>query len=88
MSHIFVGYSTTSKTYRLYDMTNRKYVISRDVVFFEDKLGIDGIVNEEAPDNFYIPVSRNRNEVEDMELNSEKIDIPVVTITTDDESRS
>lgn len=33
---IFVGYSDTSKAYRLYDQKKRKIIVSRDVVFFEN----------------------------------------------------
>ena len=32
---IFLGYSNTSKAYRLYDEVNKKFVISRDVIFLE-----------------------------------------------------
>jgi hypothetical protein len=32
---IFIGYSTKSNTYKLYDPINRKVVISRDVIFYE-----------------------------------------------------
>ena len=31
----FLGYSNTSKGYRLYDETNKKFVIARDVIFLE-----------------------------------------------------
>ena len=30
---IFLGYSNTSKAYRLYDEVNKKFVVSRDVIF-------------------------------------------------------
>ena len=32
---IFLGYSNTSKAYRLYDEVNKKIVVSRDVIFLE-----------------------------------------------------
>lgn len=32
---IFLGYSNTSKAYRLYDEVNKKFVVSTDVIFFE-----------------------------------------------------
>jgi hypothetical protein len=32
---LFLGYSNTSRSYRLYDEENKKFVISRDVVFLE-----------------------------------------------------
>ena len=41
---IFLGYSNTSKAYRLYDEDNRKFIVSRDVIFLEfekDALTID-----------------------------------------------
>lgn len=36
---IFVGYSQHRKAYRLYDPVSNQIVVSRDVKFFEDKLG-------------------------------------------------
>jgi hypothetical protein len=30
-----MGYSNTSKSYRLYDEENRKFIVSRDVIFLE-----------------------------------------------------
>ena len=41
---MFWGYSNTSKAYRLYDKDNRKFIVSRDVIFLEfekDVLTID-----------------------------------------------
>ena len=32
---IFLGYSNTSKAYRLYDEVNKNFVVSRDVIFLE-----------------------------------------------------
>jgi len=32
---IFLGYSNTSKAYCLYDEVNKKFVVSRDVIFLE-----------------------------------------------------
>jgi len=32
---IFLGYSNTSKAYHLYDEVNKKFVVSRDVIFLE-----------------------------------------------------
>jgi hypothetical protein len=32
---IFLGYSNTTKEYRLYDETNKKFILSRDVIFLE-----------------------------------------------------
>jgi len=33
--YIFLGYSNTSKEYCLYDEVNKKFVVSRDVIFLE-----------------------------------------------------
>ena len=41
---IFLGYSNTSKYYRLYDEDNMKFIVSRDVIFLQfekDALTID-----------------------------------------------
>jgi transposase InsO family protein len=41
---IFLGYSNTSKAYRLYDEANIKFIVSRDVIFLEfdkDALTVD-----------------------------------------------
>jgi hypothetical protein len=32
---IFLGYSNTSKAYHLYDEVNKKFILSRDVIFLE-----------------------------------------------------
>ena len=32
---LFFGYSNTSRSYRLYDEENKKFIVSRDVVFLE-----------------------------------------------------
>lgn len=34
---IFVGYSEQSKAYRFYNLITKKFVVSRDVKFFENK---------------------------------------------------
>ena len=34
---IFLGYPDTSKAYRLYDEVNKKFLVSRDVIFLETK---------------------------------------------------
>eukprot|EP01018_Ginkgo_biloba_P039313 Gb_36396 [translate_table: standard] len=45
---ILVGYSESSKAYRLWDPSQRKIVISRDVLFDESNEGIVPIVNADA----------------------------------------
>ena len=37
---IFLGYSNTSKAYDLYDEANKKFVLSRDVIFLESSKNI------------------------------------------------
>jgi hypothetical protein len=50
---LFLGYDTKSKTYRLYDPTNRKIVLSRDVIFDETKIGFHYVLeNLSSPKNF------------------------------------
>ena len=34
---IFIGYNLESKAYRLYDLINKKIIISRDVEFLENQ---------------------------------------------------
>eukprot|EP01018_Ginkgo_biloba_P012739 Gb_04588 [translate_table: standard] len=45
---ILVGYSESSKAYRIWDPSQRKIVISRDVLFDESDEGIVPIVNADA----------------------------------------
>ena len=40
---ILLGYSNTSKAYHLYDEVNKKFIISRDVIFLESSK-IDNVV--------------------------------------------
>lgn len=42
LPHIFVGYDTHAKAYRLYDPLKRSVVLSRDVQFFEDVFPASG----------------------------------------------
>jgi hypothetical protein len=35
--YIFIGYSETSKTYKIYNPITNKFVVSRDVIFSENK---------------------------------------------------
>ncbi|KAJ2945209.1 hypothetical protein O0L34_g9278 [Tuta absoluta] len=51
-SCIFVGYSTETKGYRLIDPRNpRAIILSRDVVFIEDKLGVTEPQQPTTPNN-------------------------------------
>ena len=34
---LFLGYSDTSKAYRIYNTTSKRLIISRDVIFYEEK---------------------------------------------------
>ena len=42
----FSGYGSSSKGYRLYDFTKKKVILSRDVIFNEQKFGHDDIGQE------------------------------------------
>lgn len=48
----FVGYSEQSKAYRLFDFSDGKVVVSRDVVFFEDEYR-QIIATKEINDNYF-----------------------------------
>ena len=43
---IFLGYSNTSKAYRLYDEVNKNFVVSRDVIFLESSKN-DNVVEQQ-----------------------------------------
>ena len=45
---IFMGYGTTTKGYRLYDPLKKKIVFSRDVIFNEQKCGLEEFTQHEA----------------------------------------
>jgi hypothetical protein len=47
---LFVGYDQESKAYRIYDPLTRKVMISRDVVFDEDKIGLHYITQPRQED--------------------------------------
>jgi len=36
--YVFIGYARTQKGYRCYNLSNRKYVVSADITFFETVL--------------------------------------------------
>ena len=43
---IFLGYSNTSKEYRLYDEVKKKFVVSRDVIFLQSS-NTDNVVERQ-----------------------------------------
>lgn len=45
---VFLGYPPGYKGYKLYDLTTRTFIISRDVVFHEDTFPFHGIQNFDA----------------------------------------
>lgn len=53
---IMVGYSTESKAYRLYNPSNKKIFVARDVIFFENEKGISLIeeANSKQDRNIFI----------------------------------
>ena len=53
---IFVGYSEQSKSYILYNPITKKFIISKDVKFFENKSWFDH-VDETSNQPFYPPQS-------------------------------
>lgn len=46
MECIMLGYSETSKAYRLYDKTKRRATVSRDVAFIEPSCGKDEVIDK------------------------------------------
>lgn len=66
-AHILVGYSSTSKGYRLYDIASKKIIISRDVTFFEDLQEAEKIFNNKMPtlNHYHFVINPNSNEEED-----------------------
>lgn len=81
---IFMGYSAESKAYRVYDMTTRKLIISRDVIFVESNERQQ--VNDMIANNsnyVYLPAVTEENQPnESFEINSP--DGPSSTSNTDD----
>lgn len=54
---VLLGYCAESKAYRLYDQKARKLIVSRDVIFIEDKSSGQVIANQNSNSNFvYLPV--------------------------------
>ncbi|ODN75344.1 hypothetical protein L202_06520 [Cryptococcus amylolentus CBS 6039] len=59
---VLLGYSTTQKTYRLWDPAKKEVVVARSVVFDEGVMGMapgsaDGLLDDLAPAPFRAPVS-------------------------------
>jgi hypothetical protein len=55
-AHIFIGYSLTSKAYRLYDPITKKLVVSRDVIFREQARYSPSIQEEIDLQEHFMPV--------------------------------
>jgi transposase InsO family protein len=55
-AHIFLGYSLTSKAYRLYDPITKKMVVSRDVIFREHARYSPSILEEINLEEHFMPV--------------------------------
>lgn len=54
---IFVGYSETSKAYRLFNKTNKTIIVSRDVTFIENDF--DNLCGSEESDGFFIELTES-----------------------------
>ena len=54
---IFMGYGTTTKGYRLYDPLKKKIVFSRDVIFNEQKCGLEEFTQHEPKKYVYLEYS-------------------------------
>ena len=54
MKCIFKGYSSESKAYRLYGPINKKIIISKNVIFFENQ-SLDGSVDESSRTSSRVP---------------------------------
>lgn len=67
IASIFIGYSTESKGYRLYNPSNGKVYISRDIVFFEQEKGSMLIENSRAKNEkhfFVFPENSTEPQIE------------------------
>lgn len=52
----FLGYNPCQKAYKLYDLTNKKIIMSRDVVFYENHFPFKGKSNIHDVSNDVLPV--------------------------------
>lgn len=78
---IMLGYSEQSKAYRLFDVANKKTIISRDVEFFENQQCTKkAILSSDFDDgNFYslLENTENRNQVEDIRTSNPNLNIRI-----------
>ena len=68
---VLMGYETTTKGYRLYDPYKRKVIFSRDVIFNEQKCGIEELTQQEPQKYVYLDYSD-----EPLEINSPEPSVP------------
>nr|GLL16801.1 uncharacterized protein LOC109166102 [Ipomoea trifida] len=94
---IFVGYPGGQKGYKLYDITNQKFLVSRDVVFLEDifpcrNQSFDlnhtsathsqpGIIDDEYPTNFETCTTIQKEDITQIDVPSS----PIVIEATHDQ---
>lgn len=70
---IFLGYSSVSKAYRLYNNETKKIIVSRDVIFFEDKRKVTS-ENVQSNNVICLPVPDDyaeNNPVRELESNND-----------------
>lgn len=89
IEHIFLGYSDTSKAYRLYNSKSRKMIVSRDVQFFENQNNEVIEISDKFNRSAYSPKTRNtpiicRNDL----VNSDDIEDDDSDSSDDDSSES
>lgn len=48
---IFVGYPLGQKGWKVYNLKTKEFLVSRDVVFYEDKFPYDGLVDSVNADS-------------------------------------
>ena len=77
---ILLGYSSTTKGYRLYDIKREQVFHSRDVVFDEMKLGIQKEQIEPVAENNYFGIDLSSNQTDDLEdAVADQNDVPDTT---------
>lgn len=84
LKSIFVGYEGFDYTYRVYDLENKKIIVSRDVVFDETKgfvgdishKGIDSYINLRGESNESMDSNSDYQSEEEVEISEEKLSIP------------